>query len=714
MRILYNLRMKSKLFVVTSLAVVCIIGLAAGLLVSLKHTLLEDKKAMTRQVVETAYGVLDHFHTLSKEGKLTEEEAKSAARAALASLRYAGKEYFWINDDTVPYPTMIMHPTIPALDGKVLDDQKFNCATSLQQGAEGSIIETDGKKNLFQSFVEVSAGEKGQGFVTYRWQKPLPGGGVTEEHYPKLSFVKKFAPWKWIVGSGVYLDDIDAAFWSKTRILGITIALFIVLLASVGWYLGQVIASPLAELTGKVEQMAGGNLSVAIEYKSRDEAGVLAENMNYMVSSFKSTLQGILTSAADVLSSMGMLTESAQKTSEGARNQSIQAAQIAAASEEMSQTITDIARNATQASDTSTEAMRTAENGKNIAVGAVETINLVRTSTTELSGMIGSLNGRVSEIGEIVTVINDIADQTSLLALNAAIEAARAGEQGRGFAVVADEVRKLAERTIRATTEITGKIRAVQEESKQTAHSMEEASGKVETATDYIRQVEDSLNHIVESVQGVKDQITQIATAVEEQASASEEVTRNIERTSSIANDMEKMAEGVMNQVSLLASVAESLRVSCSGFTLEGGVQQERSGTGGFIQWSNNYSVHVGMIDDQHKEIIRLVNEMHDALRQRRSRDILGTILNELADYAVKHFKVEEDLFQKYGYPEEAVHKEAHAALVRRVVELQKDFEIGRASINTDVMNFLKDWLINHILRTDKRYSAFMNSKGVV
>ncbi|MCC6347897.1 MAG: hemerythrin family protein, partial [Nitrospirales bacterium] len=109
-----------------------------------------------------------------------------------------------------------------------------------------------------------------------------------------------------------------------------------------------------------------------------------------------------------------------------------------------------------------------------------------------------------------------------------------------------------------------------------------------------------------------------------------------------------------------------------------------------------------------------LVNEMHDALRQRKSKEVLGTILNELADYAVRHFTVEEDLFQKYGYPEEAVHKEAHAALVRRVVELKKDFESGRASINTDVMNFLKDWLINHILRIDKRYSSFMNSRGVV
>jgi len=365
------------------------------------------------------------------------------------------------------------------------------------------------------------------------------------------------------------LKPMQAAITStilETGVLGtVIIGILIVLIYTLVKRLAII---PVRNIKDSLHRIASGDLTVTLDTHSTDDIGQTITQMNSMTNSFSKMISSITSSARNVVSSVAVLKDRSVQTAEGAKNQSLQASQIATAAEEMSQTITDIAKNASVASETSAEAMEIANKGKEVADGAVNTVNGVYTSTVELASMVERLNNRVGEIGDIVTVIKDIADQTNLLALNAAIEAARAGEQGRGFAVVADEVRKLAERTIKATAEISEKISAVQTESDQTTRSMEEASGQVTKATDYIREVGDSLNHIVVAVERVRDQITQIATAVDEQSAASEEVARNIEKTSAIAQDMENMSQDVMKEVNNLTRVVELLNQSVSGFKI--------------------------------------------------------------------------------------------------------------------------------------------------
>lgn len=156
-----------------------------------KSTMLEDRKLKTRHLVESAHTLVLHYQELEKSGALDRPAAQAAAMQAVKSLRYEGKDYFWIHDLGTPVPTMLMHPTVPSLNGKVLDAPVFNSATTVQNGLQGPVVRTtDGKKNIFVAFNEVVS-QAGEGFVTYNWSKPKVGGGTTEELYEKLSYVKK-------------------------------------------------------------------------------------------------------------------------------------------------------------------------------------------------------------------------------------------------------------------------------------------------------------------------------------------------------------------------------------------------------------------------------------------------------------------------------------------------------------------------------------------
>jgi methyl-accepting chemotaxis protein len=328
---------------------------------------------------------------------------------------------------------------------------------------------------------------------------------------------------------------------------------------------------PLMKLLVDLNEIGHKYSDMDISYTSGNEVSHVSDSITRLVRYFTGMINNIMVTTSKTLPMIDILHSVADQTALGAKKQSEQSTQIAAATEEMSQTIGDIARNASLAADISTGALGIASKGKEIADNAVVNVKEVYKSTSELSKMVEHLNGRVGEIGDIVTVIKDIADQTNLLALNAAIEAARAGEQGRGFAVVADEVRKLAERTIRATDEISGKIEAVQTESRQTASFMEEAAGKSAGAAENIGNVGDALNEILTEMQKLKDEVTKIAASVEEQSSTTEEVAKNIESTSGIAQEIERLAASVSTEVIKLTAVADQLRTETASVKTRGG-----------------------------------------------------------------------------------------------------------------------------------------------
>ena len=249
-----------------------------------KSILLEDRKIKTRHLVETVHGLIGHYQAQSKAGTLSEEDAQNAAKMAVKALRYEGKEYFWINDQTMPVPRMVMHSTVPALDGKILDAANFNSATSQQFGEDAPVLKTDGKKNIFVAFSEVAT-QAGGGFVTYNWPKPQAGGGTTTEVYAKLSYVKRVDGWGWVLGSGIYIDDVDAIFWQHAKQFSFLVLLVMLVIGVVIRWQVKSITEPLQALRNMVTSVENSSdFSRRIKDIGNDEVGQTAKAFNQLMS----------------------------------------------------------------------------------------------------------------------------------------------------------------------------------------------------------------------------------------------------------------------------------------------------------------------------------------------------------------------------------------------------------------------------------------------
>ncbi len=368
----------------------------------------------------------------------------------------------------------------------------------------------------------------------------------------------------------------------------------VIVLVLIWLFARKKVVNPMRMLIGVVDKIVTKDIKVDIDYQSKDSVGHLVNDMNKMIDFINEVVNGTMRSINNVVNTMDSVKKKSAQSCSYADNQYNQAVNVSAAAEEMNKTIMDISRNATVASETSTKVLAMAEDGKAMTEKAIETVNIVYESNRDLASMINRLNQSAQEIGDIVTVINDIADQTNLLALNAAIEAARAGEQGRGFAVVADEVRKLAERTLKATTEISAKIQSVQVESNRTYTSMEEASTKVTMASELITNMGKSLFTIVDAINESKEQITYIASAVEQQAISSEEVAKSIETTRNESQVQQNLSNDIILEVNRMISTAEELRAYTSGFKTKGGnlLLLELAKTDHRL-WVNKVSYHI-------------------------------------------------------------------------------------------------------------------------
>ncbi len=539
---LRNLSISQKLWLLTLLTAV---GLVTTTLIALEeyHSgLMQEKESQTRALVETAYSIASDLQAQVSKGELTTEQAQQQAKAEIKALRYNETNYFWINDLDA---RIVMHPIKPQLDGKDLS----------------TFTDPNGKK-IFVEFAAV-AKRDGQGTVPYLWPKP-----GSETPVKKISFVKGFKPWGWVIGTGIWVDDVEASFWSHALTLGIAAFAILALLLALAITITRSIVVPLRHTTAALDDIATGegDLTRRLNEDGKDEIAKLSIAFNR----FSEKIQQIIIQVSQVSTQLATaaeeLSSTTSQTHQSISQQQTETQQVATAVTEMAATVKEIAESAEGAASSARAADEQAAKGKQVVVDVTDAINSLANEMNSASDVINLLAKESESIGSVSDTIRGIAEQTSLLALNAAIEAARAGEQGRGFAVVADEVRTLASRTQQATTEIRDMIERLQS-GTQNAVDVIHRSGETTTATvEKAQGAAEALDQIVSSVELISDRNTQIANASEEQSAVAIEIDRSVVQISQLAEHSAVASEQVTQATAELSQLGETLQEMISQF----------------------------------------------------------------------------------------------------------------------------------------------------
>ena len=519
MNTLRRLSISQRLWLILVVSMTMLLALGLLMLNQIHDDLYEGKAQKTQHVVQAASGILKYYHGLETAGTLSREAAQQQALTVVSQLRYDHDDYFWINDLR---PYMVMHPTNAKLDGKDLS----------------AIKDPDG----FAIFNEMAnlAKTKGSGTVDYRWPKPGSDAPVQ-----KTSYVQLFEPWGWVIGSGVYIDDMQAEFWGQVWQacwVGLGIA---IIMAALVTLIARSIVRPLQDAVQAMANIASGesDLTRSLDTHGRDEVTQLAQHFNAFVAKLRKVVNHLQSTASALEQSSTALGTDATQAQQRSQQQALQMDQVATAINEVTYAVQDVARNAEHAASEMRGAQVQAEQGQQNIDSSLSQIGELSVTINQAVEVIRTLATQSSEIGSVLEVIRSIAEQTNLLALNAAIEAARAGEQGRGFAVVADEVRLLAQRTQQSTAEIQSMIEGLQKHSEAAVNVIGNSSRASQLTIEQATQAGQTLNSIALALSNLNGLNASIASATSQQAHAIEDINHNVTQAAGLSQSTAQAAE---------------------------------------------------------------------------------------------------------------------------------------------------------------------------
>jgi len=532
-----NIKITKRFLIINLVMIIGIITLAGVNLKTLRHELLNDRLMQIQFLAEAATNTVKSYADKANKGELSVDEAKRLAIESIKSMRYANNNYIWIHSYDLKNVGMVYHPTTKLIGSDI----------SSFADPEGKLL-----------FVEMNklVNSENKGVVNYMWSKQ--GESVPT---PKASYVIGFPEWKWVIGTGIWIDDVDAIF--KQKVFDSLSVLIAILVIAIGMslVLAKSITKPLSGLGSVMIKISNGDTSMKVdEYMDKSEIGEMARNVeNFRLNTIKVKEADIKQKELETkarenhIRIMNETADSLEKT-------------IGAITNEVSSAVKSMEIIAVDLQKSSTESSKQSENVNNISNRTSDNINTVASATNELTASVKEISTQVQlaatnakntskeagianekvqnlaktaeNIGAVVKIITDIAEQTNLLALNATIEAARAGDAGKGFAVVANEVKTLASQTAQATQDITTQITSIQSETVEAAKM---------------------LVHVVSLIEEINNTTAAIASAVEEQSSATNEISRNLQESSDGIVDVVKSIENVLDAAMRTDASAKSL-----------------------------------------------------------------------------------------------------------------------------------------------------------
>jgi methyl-accepting chemotaxis protein len=515
---LFSMTVSKKLWLLVSGAVLGIVILTVIFLLSERSLIMSEKKDAVRSEIETAHALIAHYQDLAAKGTLPEEEAQHRALDAVRAMRFGDGNYFFIFNTQL---RMLMQPIKPELEGTDLN---------------GNTDPTG--KHLFVEIANVVKAD-GAGYVPYMWPKP----GL-QEPVPKISYSKGFAPWGWIIGTGVYVDAINTVFWERLTNFSLGALVLSGILVAVSMVIARSITRPLNQAVQIAKTVAAGDLTSHIALQqSSDETGQLLQALREMNESLVRIVGEVRNGADTIATATREIATGNMDLSARTESQAGALEETASSMEELTSTVKQNADNARQANQLAQTASLVAVEGGSVVTQVVETM--------------GSINDSSRKIVDIIAVIDSISFQTNILALNAAVEAARAGEQGRGFAVVAAEVRTLAQRSAAAAKEIKLLI--------------DSSVQQVEQGSRLVDQAGSTMTQVVDSIKRVTDIMSEITAASQEQSAGIEQVNRAIIEMDDVTQQNAALVEEAAAAASSLQDQAGNLTQVVSVFKLEAG-----------------------------------------------------------------------------------------------------------------------------------------------